>query len=107
MLGGNKVEKIEDLEALRGMRQLFQLDLINNPIQHQPGYRAKVFEILTSLTVLDTLDKSGKDAYETTSMSQTAARVPPALFDTSRPSHIVHLADRIENSDPSDDSEIS
>lgn len=34
MLGGNKVEKTEDLEALKGMRQLFQLDLINNPIQH-------------------------------------------------------------------------
>jgi len=36
-----------------------------------------------SLMVLDTLDKSGKDAYNSTSMNQTASRVPDTLFDKS------------------------
>lgn len=33
MLGANKVETISQLVPLQGMRQLFQLDLINNPVQ--------------------------------------------------------------------------
>lgn len=33
MLGANKVENTSDLVPLQGMRQLFQLDLINNPVQ--------------------------------------------------------------------------
>jgi histone H2A len=86
MLGANKVEKIDDLSALKGMKQLFQLDLINNPVQKEAGYRVKVFSLLSSLTVLDTLDKSGKDAFNTTSMVQTVSRVPQTLFDTSKPS---------------------
>lgn len=85
MLGANKVASTSELVTLQGMRQLFQLDLINNPVQSEAGYRPKVFGILSSLTVLDTLDKSGKDAFNTTSMVQTASRVPAGLFDTSRP----------------------
>jgi histone H2A len=85
MMGANKIDKLDDLQPLSKMRQLFQLDLINNPIQREPGYRVQVFQMIPSLTVLDTLDKSGKDAYNTTSMVQTASRVPTGLFDTSRP----------------------
>ena len=39
-----------------------------------------------SLTVLDGLDKGGKDAFNATSMVNTTSRVPTGLFDTSRPS---------------------
>jgi hypothetical protein len=33
MLGANKVASTSELVPLQGMRQLFQLDLINNPVQ--------------------------------------------------------------------------
>ena len=86
MLGGNQVEKTDDLIAFKGMRQLFQINLLSNPIQTEAGYRNKVFSMFPSLTVLDGLDKGGKDAFNATSMVNTTSRVPTGLFDTSRPS---------------------
>jgi hypothetical protein len=85
MLGGNKVEKTDDLLAFKGMKQLFQLNFLSNPIQNEAGYRNKVFSMFPSLTVLDGLDKGGKDAFNATSMANTTSRVPSGLFDTSRP----------------------
>ncbi len=85
MLGANKIEKIEDLIALKGMKQLFQINLLGNPIQTEAGYRNKVFDMFPSLTVLDGLDKGGKDAFNATSMVNTTSRVPSTLFDTSAP----------------------
>ena len=38
-----------------------------------------------SLTILDTLDRGGKDAYNNASMVQTVSRVPDSLFDKSAP----------------------
>ena len=67
------------------MRQLLQLDLLNNPICHSSGYRNSVFTALPTLMVLDTLDKGGKDAYTNTSMMQAVSRVPDTLFDKSAP----------------------
>jgi len=32
MLGANQIKKLDDLNHLRGMRKLLQLDLLNNPI---------------------------------------------------------------------------
>jgi hypothetical protein len=40
------------------MRNLLQLDLLNNEIVKLPGYRAQVFSMLPSISILDTLDKS-------------------------------------------------
>jgi hypothetical protein len=65
------------------MRQLYKLDLLNNPIQTAPGYRVKAFEMFPSLMVLDTLDNSGKDANTNTSMIDTVSRIPDNLFDKS------------------------
>ena len=65
------------------MRQLLQLDLINNPINKEAGYRQKIFDMFPSITILDTLDKGGKDAYTNPSMVQAVSRVPDALFDKS------------------------
>lgn len=67
------------------MKQLLQLDLINNPVTAIPGYRNLVFNCLPTLMVLDTLDKGGKDAYTNTSMMQAVSRVPDTLFDKSPP----------------------
>ena len=85
MLGGNLIDKTDDLTAFKGMRQLFQLNLLSNPVQSEAGYRNKVFTMFPSLTVLDGLDKGGKDAFNATSMANTTSRVPAKLFDTSRP----------------------
>lgn len=85
MFGANKIASLEQLDALKGMKQLLQLDFINNPISKVAGYREKVFSLFPTLTVLDTLDKSGKDAYASSSMAVSVSRVPDALFDKSAP----------------------
>ncbi len=36
-----------------------------------------------SLSILDTLDKSGKDAYNNATMVETVSRIPDSLFDKS------------------------
>lgn len=58
------------------MRNLLQLDLINNPVYRIAGYRDKVYEMFPSLIVLDTLDKSGKDAFNNVTMMETVHRIP-------------------------------
>jgi len=68
MLGANQIKKIDDLNALKGMRKLLQLDLLNNPLAKEAGYRNQVFSIFPSLSILDTLDKIGKDAYNNATM---------------------------------------
>ncbi len=85
MLGANKIESIEQLRPFTNFRQLLQLDLINNPIQKISGYRNLVFTLLPKLTILDTLDKGGKDAYTNSTMMEAVSRVPDALFDKSKP----------------------
>ncbi len=67
------------------MRQLLQLDLLNNPVVTLPGYRNQVFGMFPSLSVLDTLDKIGKDAYNNSTLMQAVARIPDGLFDKSIP----------------------
>lgn len=67
------------------MKQLLQLDFINNPVSKLAGYRNQVFSMFPTLTVLDTLDRGGKDSYNNASMVQTISRVPDSLFDKSAP----------------------
>jgi hypothetical protein len=38
-----------------------------------------------TLSILDTLDKSGKDAYANTTMVEAVSRIPDNLFDKSKP----------------------
>jgi hypothetical protein len=92
MLGANKVEKVEELAPLKGFRQLLQLDLLNNPIVKEPGYRAQAFSMFPSLSILDTLDKVGKDAYNNSTMMEAVSRIPDSLFDKSPPPTPVPLA---------------
>jgi hypothetical protein len=44
------------------------LDLLNNPVVKEAGYQAHVFSLFPSLSILDTLDKIGKDAYNNSTM---------------------------------------
>lgn len=74
------------------MRQLLQLDLINNPVSKLAGYREKIFSLFPTITILDTLDKGGKDAYSGSSMALTISRVPDTLFDKSPPAPVPTFA---------------
>lgn len=67
------------------MRNLLQLDLLNNEVVKLPGYRAQVFSMLPSISILDTLDKIGKDAYNNATMLEAVSRIPDTLFDKSPP----------------------
>ena len=67
------------------MKKLLQLDLINNPVSRIPGFRNEVFSLFPSITILDTLDKVGKDAYSNPTMVQAVSRIPDSLFDKSLP----------------------
>ncbi len=64
---------------------MLQLDLINNPVTKTAGYRNQVFTMFPSLSILDTLDKSGKDAYANATMVEAVSRIPDSLFDKSVP----------------------
>lgn len=68
---------------MRTLRSLLQLDLLNNEVVKLPGYRAQVFILFPSLSILDTLDKIGKDAYNNATMLEAVSRVPDNLFDKS------------------------
>lgn len=67
------------------MKKLLQLDLLNNPVVKEAGYRNQVFGLFNSLSILDTLDKIGKDAYNNSTMMEAVSRVPDNLFDKSVP----------------------
>ena len=73
------------------MRQILQLDFINNPVSKIAGYRNQVFSIFPTCMILDTLDRGGKDAYNNASMTQAASRVPDNLFDKSAPPSLMPL----------------
>lgn len=47
-----------------------------------------MFAIFPTISILDTLDKSGKDAYTSSSMALTVSRVPDTLFDKSAPAPV-------------------
>jgi len=60
-LGGNPIQEVADLEALKGLSALVQLDLFGCPISEKPDYRDKVFGIFEGLEILDNQDKEGND----------------------------------------------
>ena len=70
---------------MKKFRSLLQLDLLNNEVVKLPGYRAQVFSMFPSLSILDTLDKIGKDAFNSSSMKEAVSRIPDSLFDKSPP----------------------
>lgn len=73
------------MNPLKKFRSLLQLDLLNNEVVKLPGYRAQVFSMFPSLSILDTLDKIGKDAFNNSSMKEAVSRIPDSLFDKSIP----------------------
>lgn len=58
-LGTNKIDSLAQLEPLKELKNLIQLDLSNSPVEETEDYRAKIFEMFPSLLILDNLDKNG------------------------------------------------
>lgn len=57
----NGVESLEDLEPLKQLEFLENLDLSGNPVSEADEYKTKVFALLPKLNVLDGLDKEGNE----------------------------------------------
>lgn len=64
------------------MKEILQIDLLNNPVVTSEGYREAVFEIFPTLHILDTLDKKGIDPAKA-NLDISASRIPLSLFDRS------------------------
>jgi acidic leucine-rich nuclear phosphoprotein 32 family protein A/C/D len=60
-LGGNPIQDTQDLEPLKDLSTLVQLDLFGCPISEKADYRDKVFTIFSGLEILDNQDKEGND----------------------------------------------
>lgn len=57
----NQIKTIEDLNTLKDLPALKNLDLSSNPIAELDGYKEKIFALLPNLQILDGCDKSGEE----------------------------------------------
>ena len=57
-LGKNCIARIEDLQVLRGLTQLKQLNLAGNPVAAHPDYVTTIISILPDLQVLDGVSRN-------------------------------------------------
>jgi hypothetical protein len=55
----NKITEYSQLEALKKLTKLVQLDLSECPVASKADYRAKLFEMFSSLEILDNKDADG------------------------------------------------
>jgi Leucine-rich repeat (LRR) protein len=49
----NNVKELSEIEALKGLEDLKNLDLVGNPVAELKDYREKIFEMFPELFVLD------------------------------------------------------
>jgi Asp-tRNA(Asn)/Glu-tRNA(Gln) amidotransferase C subunit len=55
----NKIAEYSQLEPLKKLTKLVQLDLSECPIAGKPDYRKKIFEMFSALEILDNKDVDG------------------------------------------------
>jgi len=60
-LANNKITEFAQLECLKEIPNLINLDLEGNEISKSEGYKDKVFEMLPTLSILDGKNKAGDD----------------------------------------------
>jgi Leucine-rich repeat (LRR) protein len=60
-LGCNKISTLQDINPLKKLEALVQLDLSETDLAKLAGYRKSVFELLPHLQVLDNLDVDGNE----------------------------------------------
>ena len=58
-LANNKISSLDHLECLKAIPNLINLDLVGNEITKIEGYTQKVFEMLSTLSILDGKNKEG------------------------------------------------
>ena len=52
-LAANKVATLEECKVFGEFKELFKLDLVDNPVCKVAGYRDELFKMIPSLHVLD------------------------------------------------------
>mmetsp|Transcript_26672 Transcript_26672/g.48024 ORF Transcript_26672/g.48024 Transcript_26672/m.48024 type:complete len:185 (+) Transcript_26672:2-556(+) len=57
----NQIKTIDSLQPLANLPNLLSLELEDNPVAEVEGYREKVFELCSSLEVLDGLNVEGQE----------------------------------------------
>jgi hypothetical protein len=60
-LSGNQIKTIASLSPLASLPSLLSLELVDNSVTEVEGYREGVFELCSSLEVLDGLNVEGQD----------------------------------------------
>lgn len=60
-LANNKIAEFAQLECLKEIPNLINLDLEGNEITKLDGYKEKVFEMLPTLSILDGKNKEGEE----------------------------------------------
>jgi Leucine-rich repeat (LRR) protein len=60
-LAGNQISDFKELAPLSTLENLITLDLFGNPLTEAENYKARVFEMFSSLKVLDGCDKNGDE----------------------------------------------
>mmetsp|Transcript_7159 Transcript_7159/g.13123 ORF Transcript_7159/g.13123 Transcript_7159/m.13123 type:complete len:208 (-) Transcript_7159:39-662(-) len=61
-LSENQISSFAELRPLSLIPNLYSLELLGNPVTEVEGYRAKLFEICSSLEILDGLNVEGEEA---------------------------------------------
>lgn len=56
-LGNNKISSFDDIKHLQNLKHLTKLELLDNEVANQEGYKDKIFEMLPQLKILDGKDK--------------------------------------------------
>lgn len=78
-LSGNKISEFEELDSLQSMTNLFQIDVIANPITQKPNYIQEIFNRLPAIKYVDSTDRNG-NLMAQANMTDTLQRVRPDLF---------------------------
>ena len=58
---GNNVEDFKDLECLKGLAELSNINLVDNPVSELDDYTKTMFKMFPNLEVLDGADKEGNE----------------------------------------------
>eukprot|EP00204_Picochlorum_oklahomense_P004478 CAMPEP_0118806400 /NCGR_PEP_ID=MMETSP1161-20130426/31514_1 /TAXON_ID=249345 /ORGANISM="Picochlorum oklahomensis, Strain CCMP2329" /LENGTH=272 /DNA_ID=CAMNT_0006735579 /DNA_START=75 /DNA_END=890 /DNA_ORIENTATION=- len=53
-LGSNRIESVQDVQALKALQSIWQLNLKGNTVQSIPNYQSTILSLISGIDVLDT-----------------------------------------------------